>query len=261
MRWRTLSAPWLALALVALGAVSGFFSPGTGTVHAAGGCQLGDPALDSEEVALYTLINTYRERSGLTDLALSTNLERSAAWMAADMGARGYFGHTDSSGRDAGQRTGECGYSFGAGENIAAGGAWPTGEQVLDAWRASPPHNANLLYPGYVQIGIARAYVPGSPYGWYWVVDFGVGYDGTTGADFGVAESGVRSSDLQPGAWNLAAVLPGGLRVSDLEGWTAWQEQPDGLWAQYAPVDFVAGGTVIGLLPTGMSLDRGRNPR
>ena len=227
----------------------------------AAGCGEGDPALDAEEVAFYGLLNQYRSNNGLPELRLSTNLSSSAAWLARDLGAYGYFDHTDRLGRTPTARANVCGYAYGTGENIAAGTIMQTAEQAFNAWRNSAGHNANMLDTRYVQVGIAREYVPGSPYTYYWVTDFGVSFDGTSGAELIQAQSGILSASLTPGVWNIATVLPGGLRVDDLQGWTAWAQLSNGWWQQYGPGEFVAGGSQVGLLPIGMSLDHGRTAR
>jgi len=141
---------------------------------AAGGCA-GDASLDSEERAFLVLINNYRAQNQLAPLAPSYALTRSAAWKSADLGANRYFLHDDP-GRGWVQRFRDCGYGYNAwlGENIAAGVS--TAQQAFDLWRNSPGHNANMLGANYAAIGIGRAYAAGSPYGWYWTVDFG-GYD------------------------------------------------------------------------------------
>ena len=93
---------------------------------------------------------------------MSTNLNRASTWMAADMGAKNYFSHTDSLGRSPSTRAQNCDYPSGAGENIAAGGAWGPASAVFNAWRNSSGHNANMLNGSYRQIGIARVYTAGS---------------------------------------------------------------------------------------------------
>src|SRR5207302_1205734 len=57
-----------------------------------------------------------------------------------------------------------------------------TAQQVFDIWQNSAGHNTNMLNSTYQMIGIARAYTSGSPYGWYWVTDFGLVNDGTNGS-------------------------------------------------------------------------------
>ncbi|MGH2610625.1 MAG: CAP domain-containing protein, partial [Tepidiformaceae bacterium] len=147
------------------------------------------------------------------------------------------------------------------GENLAAGTDRDTARETFDALRASPSHNSNMLRQGYVQVGIARYYAPNSKYKWYWGMSFGTADDGTNGLDLRIAESGVRSAGLTPGAWNMTTVLPGGLRVSDLRGYTAWHPLANGWYQQWGPNDVVPGGWKVGLLPIGMSLDKGRTAR
>jgi uncharacterized protein YkwD len=137
-------------------------------------------ALDPEERAFLTLINSYRSANGAPPLAISYTLTKSSAWKSHDMGANGYFGHDDLN-RTWSQRVHDCGYTASGyiGENIAAG--YVTAQAVFDAWKNSPDHNANMLNGSYRAIGIGREYVPAAPYGWYWTTDFGGVADGTGG--------------------------------------------------------------------------------
>jgi len=148
-------------------------------------CTVSDFSMDAEEQAFLVLINNYRAQNGRTALSASTNLNRAATWHATDMGAKKYFSHTDSLGRDPSTRARNCDYPQGAGENIAAGTVWSTASAAFNAWRNSSGHNANMLNTGYRQIGIARVYTAGSPYGWYWVTNFGSTNDGTNGGGGG----------------------------------------------------------------------------
>ena len=141
----------------------------------------GDLALDAQEQAFLTLINGYRAQNGLGALKVSTNLDRSSAWLSRDLGVKNYFSHTDSLGRTPSTRAMNCGYPSGAGENIAAGTVWDTAQEVFAAWQGSPGHNANMLNASYKMIGIGRAQVAGSTYTWYWTTDFGLVDDGTAG--------------------------------------------------------------------------------
>jgi uncharacterized protein YkwD len=228
---------------------------------AASDCYAVDASLDAEEIAFYLLVNQYRADNGLKPLTISTNLTRAASWMAQDMARGKYFSHSDLSGRAPSQRVQWCGYTDQAGENIAAGTNWSSALSVFEGWRKSAGHNANMLSPMFVNIGIARYFDANAPYGWYWVTDFGLTYDGTDGSDLRIAESGVRNTDVKSGQWNLVKVLPGGVRVQDLPNWTVWNPLSNGNFQQWGPRDYIQGGTTIGLLPKGMSMDKGRNPR
>jgi len=160
------------LTAVGLLLVGGHVAP----ARAAGPCPYSaDAALDAEESAFVQALNGYRAQNGLGALTVSPVLSRAAAWMAADMATHNAFGHTDSLGRSSEGRAVDCGYLANAtGENIAAGGALTGAQQALDAWKASPPHNQNMLNASYRVVGVGRFFVAGSTYGWYWVSDFGL---------------------------------------------------------------------------------------
>jgi hypothetical protein len=126
----------------------------------------------SEQAAFLELINGYRAQNGLAVLGLDSNLQAAALWLSQDMGSKKYFSHTDSLGRSASQRMTDFGYTASTrGENIAAG--YATAAAVMQGWKNSPGHNANMLNAAYRAIGIGLAYAPDSPYGWYWTTDFG----------------------------------------------------------------------------------------
>ncbi|MEO8456848.1 MAG: CAP domain-containing protein [Chloroflexota bacterium] len=149
-----------------------------------------DPALDSEELAFVTLINNYRasQTPPLGPLTIDWDLQPPADWMSTDLGINSYFEHNDhctgdcinghafdqSKTRDPWTRMCQIGgYCYNAykGENIAAG--FTTAQAVFTAWQNSPGHNANMLGANYTSMGIARAFVANSQYGWYWTNDFG----------------------------------------------------------------------------------------
>ncbi len=179
-RRQGLAAVVAAIGLALVGAAA-LASQGT-PARALTNCNVADYSLDSEEQAFLGLINQYRQQNGLGGLAISTNLNRAAAWMVQDMATNNYFSHTDSLGRSPFQRALDCGYPQGAGENLAAGSGWSTAQAAFDAWRASPGHNSNMLGSYYQQIGIARVFSASSAYGWYWATEFGTTNDGSGGA-------------------------------------------------------------------------------
>lgn len=84
-----------------------------------------------------------------------------------------FFSHTGSDGSTLGTRATAAGYVWSSlGENIAAGQATVT--EVVDGWMKSDGHCANLMNPGYRDIGVAC--VAGSSsntYRTYWTQDFG----------------------------------------------------------------------------------------
>jgi uncharacterized protein YkwD len=183
----------LPLALAIVGALFAAFAMTFADGNRAGAltnCEVTHDGNDSEELAFLSLINNYRAQNGLGALTISTNLNRGSAWMTEDLATNNYFAHTDSLGRSAYQRAIDCGYPSGAGENLAAGGAWSSAQAAFNAWQNSPGHNANMLGQYYKQIGIARFYLAGSQYGWYWATTFGTTNDGTGGGGGGSGDGG-----------------------------------------------------------------------
>ncbi len=144
-----------------------------------------DPSLDSEERQFLALINNYRasQNPPLQRLQAQVDLNEASDWYATDMATKNYFGddeycaqfhetaHCDSLARMPPARVEAFGYPQGVGENSAAG--FVTAQQVFDAWKGSPGHNANMLGSSYRAIGIGRASNANSRYGTYWVTDFG----------------------------------------------------------------------------------------
>lgn len=126
------------------------------------------------------LINRYRQENGIAPLKISNTLTKAAQLHSEDMANQNYFSHTSLDGRTFVDRMRQTGYKYNTwlGENIAAG--YDTAQSVFDAWKNSPGHNANMLNPDFVVIGIGIAYNSSSTYCWYWTTDFG-GYDDTGG--------------------------------------------------------------------------------
>lgn len=153
------------------------------SVIAAFAAVLGAPALaaaaapasiDPVEIQQVKLINHFRAKQGLKPLRIDGTLTKAAEYLAADMGNHATFSHDDTSGRDPFRRIRDFGYPSGntwRGENIAAGNE--DAKSTYLQWLNSPPHKANWMQGKYRAVGIARVYVAGSPYGWYWVTDFG----------------------------------------------------------------------------------------
>lgn len=186
--------PLLMLGMGLLLLASALVAPTAPAARALTNCDVADYSLDSTELEFLDLINQYRSTNGLTELTLSTNLNRAAHWMGDDLGTNAYFNHTDSLGRSPYGRAIDCGYPAGAGENLAAGAAWSSAQSAFNAWQNSPGHNANMLGAYYRQIGIARVQVSGSPYTWYWVTNFGTANDGTGGGGGGSTPTNTPTS-------------------------------------------------------------------
>lgn len=118
-----------------------------------------------DEKKLLGLINTYRVQNGVVPLVWKQDLKRAAAWMNKDMLTNAYFSHTDSLGREPGVRFTQCGYVWKSyGENLFPNSADP--QVAFDAWKNSPPHNANMLDVRFNEAGIGSG-------GTYWTLDLG----------------------------------------------------------------------------------------
>lgn len=169
-----------AAALMVFGAVTWSPFP-AGAQTAACPVSSQDQAVDAEEQALLGLINQYRQANGKNALALHADVTRAAAWFSRDMATKNYFpyDHVDANGRNVAQRLTWCGVSYSNwAENIYAGS--PGAQAVFDAWKDSSSHNVNMLRDGVTSAGIARAYLAGSTYGWYWTLDLTNTAAGTT---------------------------------------------------------------------------------
>jgi len=102
---------------------------------------------------MFDALNTYRVEKGLEPLVYSKLLEESADAKAQDLWVRGYFDHIDPDGKTPGQRAFDLGFCHEyVGENLAAGQT--SVASAIRAWMESPSHNANMLEPSYVYVGM-----------------------------------------------------------------------------------------------------------
>jgi hypothetical protein len=146
--------------------------PSGGRVSAITNCDVGAAAfLLQEEQAIFDMMNAARRDAGLYELKPSPSLNQAAAWKSADQANRPEdFSHTDSLGRDPGQRLHDCGYAGTTiGENIGYG--TPDPAVIFAAFHDSPQHWANIMNPMWRVAGVG--YHRGQ-----WTIDFGV-YDDT----------------------------------------------------------------------------------
>lgn len=139
----------------------------------------------SQEIALVNLVNDYRESLALEPLMISDLASDAAEKHSSDMGNYRFFSHTTAQsdwfpvGARGNTRLALCGYSYQVawGENIAGG--FSMAEGVLSAWKASADHNDVMTESAYRVVGVGSVYVSGSPYGFYWTMDFGAYVDPT----------------------------------------------------------------------------------
>ena len=140
----------------------------------------------SQEIQLVQLLNDYRVSLGLQPLMVSDLVSDAAEKHSSDMGNHSFFAHNTVEsdfgfpvGADPRVRMAMCGYSYPIawGENIAAGFSSPSA--VIQAWKGSPSHNQLMTASYYRVVGVGLVHVQGSPYGYYWTLDFGAYVDST----------------------------------------------------------------------------------
>jgi uncharacterized protein YkwD len=113
----------------------------------------------SNTVLGYT--NYERCLQGLAPLSASSQLDAAAQCHTDDMVNRGYISHValvpaPCGGVNTEQRITTAGYFWNTyGENIANGYSSP--QAVVAAWMGSQSHRANILNPGFVDMGIGRS--------------------------------------------------------------------------------------------------------
>ncbi|AHG41772.1 Allergen V5/Tpx-1 family protein [Pseudomonas syringae CC1557] len=141
--------------------------------------RLGDWQAEGQKVL--EMINTARTQArqcgaqsyaATTPLAWNLTLGTAAQSHSQAMANNNFFDHKDREGRTPGDRAELAGYvGQQVGENIAAG--QDTARKVVDGWLVSPGHCANLMNPGFRELGAAYAMDPKSDAGIYWTAMFG----------------------------------------------------------------------------------------
>jgi uncharacterized protein YkwD len=106
-------------------------------------------------------------------LAWNDALTQAGLRHSDDMVARNFFSHTGSDGTSAGTRATAAGYVWSSwGENIAAGQR--SVADVVAGWMASDGHCANIMAPGFRDVGLACVSGnTGTTYGTYWTMVLG----------------------------------------------------------------------------------------
>ncbi|MEX5574313.1 CAP domain-containing protein [Pseudomonas lijiangensis] len=142
--------------------------------------RLGDWQAEGQK--LLELINTARNQSrqcgtqafnATTPLTWNATLATAAEGHTRSMANNSFFDHKGRDGSTPGDRAELAGYiAQQIGENIAAG--QDTTRKVVDGWLASPGHCANLMNPGFRELGAAYAIDPKSDAGIYWTAMFGL---------------------------------------------------------------------------------------
>lgn len=124
------------------------------------------------------LTNQFRSQNGVAPLTLNIELNATALGHSQDMALQDYFSHTGKDGSAPWDRAKEVGYETRTmGENIAAG--YSTPEAVVEGWKNSSGHRANLLNPNFTELGVGYYYLANDTgsvnYNRYWTQVFGSG--------------------------------------------------------------------------------------
>lgn len=110
--------------------------------------------LKAESTQIVALTNGLRQSLGLQTLENNEVLQAAAFAKAEDMVVNQYFAHVSPEKKGLRHWLSSKGYNYQvAGENLAIGYSAPT--EVLEAWKNSPTHYANLIDPDYNEIGVA----------------------------------------------------------------------------------------------------------
>jgi uncharacterized protein YkwD len=120
------------------------------------------------DLSVLTQLNQIRAAHGLVSLALSPGLGAAALQHSRDMLTHGYFAHSSANGQPFWKRIEafypEPRYGYWAvGENLYWTFGTASATDGVKAWMASPVHRANILDPGWRQIGIATVTAPDAP--------------------------------------------------------------------------------------------------
>jgi uncharacterized protein YkwD len=232
------------------------------------------PALatwDAETATFLTLINAYRAQQNppAPAVQLDATLQQAADWHANDQLVTANCtapggppcSHTDSTRRSARSRiTGAPPTGFGysgiwGGENMC----WDVSgaQAVLDCWKNSSVHNANMLNPAYAAIGIARQCNAAGVCMWVTVHGNAVitpFTPPTTGSDQATQSAAAM---LGTGTWKGLA-LHGTAQPPAAPSWTGtWEtdfgtlalaQTGDQVTGTYAYISAVSGGAVNGSL-------------
>lgn len=117
-------------------------------------------ALSAANIAYYSeileLVNNIRAEAGVSPLTLDTTLCQAATVRAIEMDNTGVFSHTRTDGTDCWSVFKLYGITYRTcGENIAMGQRTPA--QVVESWRNSPGHYANMVKAGFGKLGVGMS--------------------------------------------------------------------------------------------------------
>jgi hypothetical protein len=112
-------------------------------------------AQDAVVTDIVNRVNQERLAAGIPALVMNESLRTAAQRHSNDMAVSGKLAHTGTDSSEFWQRMQDAGYMLtGGAENILVSQTTDAAS-VFAQWDASPPHQANMLNPAYVEIGAA----------------------------------------------------------------------------------------------------------
>lgn len=170
---RLFAVPLIAMTVTACAGGFGGFDFGFGSFSAKPETAMAAATKGTVDVgAAVRLINEYRASRGLGPLSIDDKLMNIATTHAHLMASMDKMAHVLPGEGSFQQRIAAGGFQASmAAENVAAG--QDSLQDVFDAWRRSPGHNANMLLSGISKMGIALAIQPGGRYHTYWALVLG----------------------------------------------------------------------------------------
>jgi hypothetical protein len=101
------------------------------------------------------LVNQARQQQGLPALAYNAALANAAQAHSDDMARTENLSHQGSDGSEFWERAATAGYNMTTGAENVLYRFDASGKGAFEQWRASPPHNANMMDGNYREIGVA----------------------------------------------------------------------------------------------------------
>jgi len=121
-------------------------------------------------VQMQVLINSEREKNGLPELTVNSQLASAAKNHSVDLACNNLTGHTGSDGSYVNTRIVAAGYSPSFSEEIVYVGGDP--QTAFNWWMNDKAHRNAILGTKATQMGVGYAYSTSSAYGSYFTVDF-----------------------------------------------------------------------------------------
>lgn len=112
---------------------------------------------DAVTNSVVALLSSARNQASISSLLISTELTSTAQRHSNDMATTGVLDHIGSDGSQFWERMADAGYSLTTGAENILFRSDTNAQAVFNQWRNSPPHQANMMNPDYVEVGVAYA--------------------------------------------------------------------------------------------------------